>query len=180
MAADPLGPEEQPMPEPSVPDPELCESDASDPSLPGVIVHLEADSCVFSEGQGGQFRYSVEFGQMLDFTTVSSNGGCGLCYDPANAETWLDFTLQGSDARYCPECAIGCCLPTEAMPASVAAQTVSGTIDWPGLQWDGPSDLGIEPEGAFPPGDYTASLTLALPGLGQVTARLPVQVLAAP
>lgn len=158
------------------PPPPSCTTDATDPSLPGVIVHLEGDTCTFPSGEGGQFRYSVELTQSLDFTTVSSNGGCGLCYERNDTETWTSFQITGEDATYCPECMGGCCPPNEAEPASLNAETSSGTINWPGLQWMGPSDTGQEPMGTFPPGAYVATVTIALPGLGEITASLPITV----
>jgi hypothetical protein len=157
--------------------PESCAIDATDASLPGVTVHLEGDSCNFASGQGGQFRYTVELNQTLDFTTTSSNGSCGLCGVATVAETWIDFVISdGAQTSYCPECDIGCCAPTEAEAASLSAQATDGTVDWPGLEWSGPSDTSEQPAGAFPPGSYAATVTLSLPGLGQVVATLPIEV----
>jgi hypothetical protein len=155
---------------------EPCSVDATDPSLPGVTVHLEADTCAFSEGQGGQFRYSVTLDESLDFTTESSGGACGLCGAASELDTWVGFTISGEGASYCPECDVGCCAPTEAAPTTVEGQSITGTVDWPGLQWSGPSDTGNEPTGAFPVGEHTASVTVTLPGLGTVTANLPITV----
>ncbi len=153
-----------------------CSVDATDPSLPGVTVHLESDTCTFVTGDTGQFRYAVTVDQALAFETVSSGGACGLCGDPADIDTWTAFALSGEGGQYCPECDIGCCAPTAVMPASVGPEMTSHTIDWPGLQWSGPSDTSVEPSGAFPPGDYEANVTFRLPGLGAVIASLPVKV----
>lgn len=153
-----------------------CAIDATDASLPGVTIHLEADTCEFASGQGGQFRYTVTLNQSLDFTTESSGGGCGLCWSETEPDTWIAFSIDGNQVQYCPECSVGCCAPTEPAEVSLTAESVEGTVDWPGLQWSGPSDTGSEPSGVFPPGSYSATVTLALPGLGQVVATLPIEV----
>lgn len=152
-----------------------CSIDATDPALPGVTVHLEADACTFASGQGGQFRYTVTFDQSLDFTTEASQG-CGLCGAASELDTWVSFRISDGAIAYCPECDVGCCAPTQSTAMSLDAQSVEGTVDWPGLQWSGPSDTTNQPSGAFPPGSYAATVTVELPGLGEVVATLPVEV----
>lgn len=153
-----------------------CSIDATSVDVPGASVHLEADTCSFLPGDGGQFRYTVTLDQTVDFTSESSGGACGLCGVTTDPETWVTFVIQGSDASYCPECDVGCCAPTEEAPVTIDEQSIEGTVDWPGLQWNGPSDTGNEPAGAFAPGSYAAKLTLRLPGLGEVQAVLPIEV----
>lgn len=53
-----------------------------------------------------------------------------------------------------------------------------GTFDWPGRQWDGPSDTGNPLGDPFPAGDYAVHASLGLPGLGAVDAALPIVVTA--
>lgn len=159
-----------------VPPAQPCEVSVTDEDVPGVRVHLETDKCTVFRGEGGQFRYRVELNQSLDFTTESSAGSCGLCGESNDAETWTRFVIVGGEHAYCPECDVGCCPPTEAVETSLDIQTIEGTIDWPGLEWNGPSDTGSEPEGEFPPGDYSATLTFSLPGVGEVSATLPITV----
>jgi hypothetical protein len=153
-----------------------CEVTASDESVPGVTLHLETDSCRFLVGEGGVFRYRVELNQSLDFTTSSSGGGCGLCGDTTNPDTWTQFLIAGGGLSFCPECDVGCCAPTDQSATALDAQSIEGTIDWPGLQWSGPSDTANQPNGEFPAGTYDATLTFSLPGVGQVVARLPIDV----
>jgi hypothetical protein len=155
-----------------------CSVDATDPSLPGVVVHLESDSCSYLQGTGGEFRYTVTSSEALDFTSASSGGGCGLCGVPEVLDTWTSFLITGTDAKYCPECNVGCCAPTEAVPAELAVQSFTQVVTWPGLQWSGPSDTGNEPSGAFAVGDYIASVKVEIPGRGQVVAELPIHVIA--
>lgn len=157
-----------------------CSVDATNDDLPGVSVHLEADACTFLPGEGGQFRYTVTFDQSVEFTSESSGGACGLCGVTTDPETWTTFVIDGGDAKYCPECDVGCCAPTEEAPVTFDAQSTQGTVDWPGLEWSGPSDTGNEPTEPFAPGSYEAKVTLRLPGLGEVIALLPIEVVAAP
>lgn len=159
---------------------EPCSIDATSVDLPGATVHLEADSCSFVFAQGGQFRYTVDLNQSIDFTSESSGGGCGLCGVATDPETWVSFVIEGSDASYCPECNVGCCPPTEAVPVTLDVQSTEGTVDWPGLTWSGPSDTGNLPGDPFAPGSYEAKVTLRLPRLGEVVAVLPIEVIEAP
>lgn len=157
------------------PEPEPCAIDASDPSVPGVTIHLEADKCSYAEGEGGAFRYTVILEQSLDFMTVGTTG-CGLCGDAIETSTWASFRIANDSAVYCPECDVGCCPPAEAQETTLMAGMFTETVTWPGLQWQGPSDVGLEPAGEFPPGSYAATVTFTLPGWGEVTATLPIEV----
>lgn len=159
----------------SVPDSEPCEVTASDETLPGVSVHLEADDCTFVIGKGGQFRYRIELEQSLDFTTEASQG-CGLCGEVTEPQTWTKFVIAGDGLSYCPECDVGCCPSTQPMATSLDMQVIEGTVDWPGLEWNGPSDTLNVPEGEFPAGSYDATLRFGLPGVGEVVATLPIIV----
>src|SRR5690606_36322758 len=71
---------------------------------------------------------------------------------------------------------LGCRAPSDAVAINVEPQSIQATVDWPGLQWSGPSDTADEPAGAFPAGAYVATVTLSLPGLGAVRASLPITV----
>lgn len=157
-----------------------CEVFAESEDLPGVTIHLEGDSCTFVSGQGGAFHYTVDLAESLDFTAPSSNGACGLCYEASAPETWIDFRIEGDGGQYCPECNIGCCPPNEEIESTlVAPHRSEALLQWPGLQWSGPSDTNEMPMGAFPPGSYEVRVTLSVPGVGEVTAVLPIEVTAA-
>jgi hypothetical protein len=164
-------------PQPIIESPDApCSVDATDPSLPGVTVHLESDRCSYVQGQGGEFRYTVESTEALDFTTTSSGGACGLCGAAEVLDTWTQFTISGLEASYCETCTVGCCPPTEAVPTELTAQSINEVVTWPGLQWSGPSDTGNMPSGVFAVGDYVASVKVVIPGRGQVVAELPIYV----
>jgi hypothetical protein len=152
---------------------EPCAIDATDPSLPGVSIHLEADKCLFATGEGGQFRYSVTLEQA---ESISADAYSFNCLNPKQLSSWIEFQISGEMATYCPGCDNGPCLPVDTVDVTLDPATSSQTIDWPGLKWNGPSDTSTPPSGEFPPGQYTAWVELNLPGLGSVRAELPVEV----
>jgi hypothetical protein len=159
---------------------EPCSVDASDPSLPGVTIHLEADRCDFFEGQGGQFRYRVEQTQSLDFNSPADDQGTGKCWELTDLVAWVSFVIGNeTQSLYCPACDEGPCPPNDATAVTLPATELDRTVLWPGLQWHGESDTYEVPSGTFAPGAYTASVTMALPDLGEVKASLPITVVAA-
>jgi hypothetical protein len=151
-----------------------CSVDATDPSLPGVSLHVEADTCAFEVGEGGRFRYRVTLSDPIDYT-AAPGGGCGVCYAYSSSPTSLVTYVIGADAvRYC-RCDEGCC-PNDGGSFTLEAGPSEGAIDWPGKQWNGPSDTNNPLGAPFPEGDYTAAVTFAVPGGGSVTAELPIVV----
>ena len=59
---------------------------------------------------------------------------------------------------------------------AAGAATESGTINWSGRNWSGPSDTN-NPEGApFAPGSYGVNVTFDGRGQGSVTATLPIEI----
>ena len=154
-----------------------CEVDATDPSLPGVRIHLEGDSCVVTTGVGGTFRYHIEVDAPVDYQIPDSGGGCSSwCWSAdADVSTLTTYTVTTTTAHYCL-CDNGCCDPGTG-PAQLAAGSADGTINWPGFQWDGPSDFGAPLGDPFPVGRSEVQVSLDLPGAGTVTARLPIQVI---
>ncbi len=155
--------------------PNACSVDATDPSLPGVTLHVEADACTFDEGEGGVFRYRLTLPSPIDFA-VDTFPGCGACAayssDPASL---LGFVVGSGLVRYC-RCDEGCCAPQEPASYTIAAGTVEGSFEWPGRTWNGPSDTDNPLGDPFPPGDYPVTVTFAVPGGGSVEAVLPIIV----
>lgn len=154
-----------------------CSVDATDPSLPGVSVHVEADRCNFKSGQAAQFRYRVTLTQSIPYTAPASQG-CGSCSPySADASARISYTIGNSSGsvRYCI-CDTGCCAPNASAAFTLAPKTVNGTIDWPGRQWQGPSDTANPYGAAFPPGSYDVSVGMSVPGVGGTTAKLPITV----
>ncbi|HEX7476182.1 MAG TPA: hypothetical protein VF331_00100 [Polyangiales bacterium] len=77
--------------------------------------------------------------------------------------------------QYC-ECDGGCCPPNKSASYTLDAKTVDGTIDWPGLQWQGASDTNTPYGPPFPPGRYFVMVSLDVPGVGVAMAGLPITV----
>jgi hypothetical protein len=155
-----------------------CHVDVTDPSLPGVLVHVEADRCQVISGEPQIFRYRLDLAAALPYTAPDSQG-CSRCAgytsDPASL---IDTAVLGLGvARYC-RCDVGCCPPTTAHPVTLQPGSTSGEIDWPGLQWGGPSDTGNPLGPPFPPGGAVVQVLFEVPGVGAVDARLPLTVLA--
>jgi hypothetical protein len=159
----------------SAPEPEGCEVDATDDSLPGVTVHVEADRCNFDSGQPGEFRYEITVAESVSYQ-VEASSGCGACRPWGGpVQELVSYRIGSGEVHYC-ECDVGCCPPDQSMAHTLAAGDGTGVIRWPGRQWDGPSDTNNPLGPPFPPGAYDVEVSLALPGAGAVTARLPIVV----
>jgi len=158
---------------------ESCAVDVTDASLPGVRVHLEGDRCRVQTDRHHVFRYRIEVDDAIPYTAADSAGGCGRCGgytdDPL---TLVDIRVDdGNAVQYC-QCDVGCCPPITEHEVTLRAGDADGELDWPGRQWQGPSDTN-QPLGApFPPGDYHVRLTFSVPGVGKISAALPIEVFA--
>lgn len=156
--------------------PKGCSVAATSPDLPGLTVHVEADRCRIPVGEGETFRYLIEVQQGIAYTAVDSQGGCGRCggytSDPLSL---TEATVGEGPVDYC-ECDVGCCPPTEATPQLLALGSYVDSLQWPGRQWQGPSDTDQPLGPAFPVGSYAAEVKVDVPGVGAVIARLPIEV----
>lgn len=155
-----------------------CWVDATDPSLPGARIHVEGDRCRVPTARHAAFRYTVELTSPITYHAEDSGGSCGRCSgyteDPASL---IDVALGNDQIRYCATCDEGCCPPTKPGPAiSLALGTTARTFDWPGYQWNGPSDTDTPLGTPFPAGTYHLSVSLSVPEVGAVVAQLPVVV----
>jgi hypothetical protein len=152
--------------------------EATSASLPGVRLHLAADHCRVATGHPATFRYELDLAAPISYQAEDSGGSCGRCAgyteDPASL---VDTTFGDSAGVHYCECDTGCCLPTTPGPMlTLPAGTTVGGLQWPGVQWNGPSDTGARPGAPFPAGTYGFSVTFRVPGVGVVTASLPVEV----
>lgn len=154
-----------------------CSIDASDANLPGVKLHVESDRCRIPFGEGQHFTWKLVLKDPIDYTTMDSGGTCGHCGtgNDADATALVDYAIEGGAQHYCI-CDVGCCQPTTAHAAQLAAGNSSAEIDWPGRQWTGPSDTNQPYGDFFPVGHYTVDVTFAVPDVGSVTAKLPIDV----
>jgi hypothetical protein len=156
-----------------------CFVDGTDPSLPGVRVHIEGDQCRIPTARHAAFRYTVALTSAITYRAADSGGACGRCSgytaDPASL---VDVQLgDGAMVNYCPTCDQGCCPPTAPGPAlTLDVGTTSGSFDWPGFQWHGPSDTAARLGAPFPAGPYRLTVSFRVPDVGAVVANLPVVV----
>jgi hypothetical protein len=149
----------------------------SDPGLTGVKVCVSADTCTFKSGVGGTFRYEVTVDDSAPVLHTAENGpGCATCASwSADPLSFVSWNIGGGDVRYCL-CDTGCCAPQPAKTITLDRGTKSATIEWPGRQWDGPSDTGAPLGAPFPAGSYSVAVTFSGAKEGTLTATLPITV----
>ena len=156
--------------------PTACKA-CSDPRLAGVRVCVSAPSCTFVSGTGGTFTYEVTVDETAPVLHTAATGpGCAACSSfSADPTSFVSYVIGAGDVRYCL-CDTGCCAPQAEQSITLARGTKTGTIDWPGKQWNGPSDTGAPLGIPFPHGNYSVSVTFAGAKEGALTARLPITV----
>ena len=148
-----------------------CSVEATDDSLPGVTVRVEGDSCTVVAGEDSVFRYRIGLEQPIDYIQPASMG-CGPCGD-----SLISYEI-GRGVVFYALLDVGCCPPVDEEDKTLAAESITGMIEWPGVQWRGPSDTS-EPLGPlFPHGEYGVRVTINVPGKGAVIAELPISVVA--
>ncbi|MDB4990377.1 MAG: hypothetical protein JWN04_5555, partial [Myxococcaceae bacterium] len=158
------------------PPPVPCSVDATSHELLGASIHIEADDCSFRSGEGGKFRYRVELPSTIDYAVPASQG-CGSCaQDRTDPGALVVARVGTSSMQYCPTCDVGCCSPDHAAQWTLKAESYDAVLDWPGRTWSGPSDTNTPLGGAFAPGRYEVDVTLDVPGVGKLTALLPIVV----
>ena len=169
-SADPCG-----CPTPKVVDP-TCKA-CSDKTIDGVKVCVSAPTCTFHSGIGGTFTYAVTVDDTAPVLHTAATGpGCAVCASyGADPTSFVSWSIGGGDVRYCM-CDTGCCAPQTEKTITLDRGTKTGTIDWPGKQWNGPSDTGAPIGAPFPPGNYAVTVTFAGAKEGTLTARLPITV----
>jgi hypothetical protein len=153
-----------------------CKS-CSDPGLTGVRVCVSSETCTFKSGVGGTFTYEVTVDDTAPVLHTAATGpGCGVCASwSADPLSFVSWNIGGAGARYCM-CDTGCCAPQPEKTVTLDRGTRSAKIDWPGKQWNGPSDTGAPLGAPFPPGNYTVSVSFSGAKEGNVTANLPITV----
>ena len=158
--------------------PTVCAIAVDDTGLPGVRMRIEGSRCRFRSGEGGSFRYQVELARPIAYRVADGFGSCGFCggygADPA---ALVRATVGSADVRYCATCDEGCCPPDREASHQLAAGTTEGSLEWPGREWNGPSDTSSPLGPAFPPGSYAVKVELRVPGVGTASAQLPIVVL---
>ncbi|MGZ3422219.1 MAG: hypothetical protein ACXVEF_36015 [Polyangiales bacterium] len=149
----------------------------SETGLTGVRVCISADTCSFNSGTGGTFTYEVTVDDTAPILHTAATGpGCSVCASwSADPLSFVSWNIGGGSIRYCM-CDTGCCAPQTEKTITLDRGKKSGTIDWPGKQWNGPSDTGAPLGDPFPPGTYSVSVSFQGAKEGTVTATLPITV----
>ena len=153
---------------------EPCRIEATDASLPGARVRIEAARCRLAVNQSHVFRYTVELDQPITYTAPDSGGGCGRCGGYTTDPLLLaDHAIEGGGHRYC-ECDVGCCPPTTSAEHTLKTGSFDRDFEWFGVEWGGPSDTDAPFGPPFPPGTYAVRVVFEVPGVGTITAALPI------
>lgn len=149
--------------------------------LEGVELCVEADRCSFEVGEGGTFDVVLRIERTAPIHVAGWGDPemCSECFLPTEDPfSYVGFGIWSEDGsvRYCPACDVGCCsnFPPTEMILSRGEHFTS--FEWPGVQWDGPSDTGNPYEGPFPPGSYMARVSFHGTDEGAVAVDLPIQV----
>ena len=153
-------------------DPLPCGTTQTSAALPGVSIAVSTDTCTFAAGAAGTFTYVTTIKDPLTFTTAPHAGCTPTTSDPAS---FIVTEVLGTNARYCPTCDVGTCPEDPGEDITIPAGTYMGQLNWPGRQWDGPSDTGKQLGPAFPPGSYTVHVQFTIPA-GVIDAKLPITV----
>lgn len=177
-AAAPASDEPDRSPGPSVEELQTCHACATG-TLDGVELCIWADDCNFEVGEGGTFYYSVQVDRSAAITTSERLSGCGSpSSDPLSFVDYWVTDDQGT--QYCV-CDLGLCAPQDGESITLQTGEFSSSLDWPGREWNGPSDVAGAPLGPFfGPGQYVARIAFGTRfalSEGTVSVDLPIQVL---
>jgi hypothetical protein len=151
-------------------------------TIPGVKISIQSSRCVYHVGEAAEFTYEVTTDGTVPAIDIEASSGCGSCTKPS--EDPLSFVsyqiggaAQGGEPQSYCLCDVGCCQPDQAATVQPKATTVSGTIEWSGRNWFGPSDTN-NPEGDFfLPGSYGVDVTFNGRAQGTVKATLPIEII---
>lgn len=152
-----------------------CDNDGMS-NLDGVCIVFLPQETAFTVGEaqaGVEFKYAVVVtGDVADVVPMTDN----TCDKPGASGLYVNERVQGNDQNYCV-CDQGKCPPPNDPAFVLKAGEYPDSLEWDGVNWNGPSDFN-QPKGPpFPPGMYTVKLRAAGTHQGQafeVTAELPI------
>ena len=136
-----------------------------------MTLHVESDRCRIPFGHGQRFTWKLVLRDPIDYTTVDSR-----CRGPddSDASALVDYSIEGGGEKYCL-CDTGLCPAATVHAAQLTKGSSSDSIDWPGRNWNGPSDT-TRPLGAFFPIGHYAVKVIFNVGADALTASLPIEV----
>ena len=150
-----------------------CGSSAGSTTVPGVTVSLDTETCSILVGSGATFDYTTKVTTALSFM-YGPHSGCTPTFDDPKSFIATEVIGAGSQV-YCPSCDPGTC--SEEDPGemiTIPAGTYTGSLDWPGVEWNGPGDGNAPLGSAFPAGPATVHVVFDIPGQGSIDAQLPI------
>lgn len=128
-------------------------------SLPGVAIEFTANDCTFTLAEaaaGIKIDYQVVVqNDVPSVHPVSQDSGCG---GAGPSLLYVFETLGGNGQNYCI-CDQGLCPGAGPDPVTIPQGTYSAGFSWDGRNWAGPSDTNNPKGPAFPPGDYTLTIS---------------------
>lgn len=150
-------------------------------TVSGVTLAIRSDACVYKRGSSATFRYEVTATANTPPIKVPARTACECSDRTADPASLLHWSIHGTspagdEKRYCI-CDVGCCPPGPAQKIQLDARESSGTIEWPGREWNGPSDTGNPLGDVFPPGRYEVSVIFEGYDAGTVEAKLPIEII---
>lgn len=135
-----------------------CETSGSS-TLPGVSIEFTANDCTFTVAEaaaGIQIGYQVVVANDVpNVHPLSQDTGCG---GAGPSLLYVFENLGDNGQNYCI-CDQGLCPGSGPDPVTIPQGTYAASFSWDGKNWSGPSDTGMPKGAAFPPGDYTLTVS---------------------
>jgi len=150
-----------------------CGTSATSTTVPGVTVGVSTPTCSFVAGTAATFDYTINIQSTMAFMT----GPHAACMaTTSNPTSFVTTEVTGSGGRYCPTCDLGICSEDPGEMITLDPGNYTGSLNFPGRMWDGPSDNNAPIGGPLPAGAYTAKVHFEIPA-GVVEADLPITLL---
>ncbi len=150
-----------------------CGTSQTSTTVPGVTVSVSTPACSFPTNTAATFNYTIAIASAMTFNTGPHASCMPTSSDPSS---FTSVSVVGSGGEYCPTCDLGTCGEDPGEMITLPAGNSMGSLNFPGRQWDGPSDDNAPIGGPLPPGLYTAKVHFEIPA-GVVEADLPITLL---
>ena len=133
-----------------------------------------------ARGASATFTYRVTTTAAVPAIDIPETQSCSCDHRNTQIDSWLSWVIvgqapNGEYQQYCL-CDTGCCAGQDATTIQPEVGTFSGTIEWNGRTWNGPSDTGADPGDFFLVGDYGVTVRFHGYGQGMVEATLPIEI----
>jgi hypothetical protein len=156
-----------------------CSVTATDPSLPGVSVRVQGERCRVPASGSHTFHYVISISEPITYAIPAPSDACVVCPESFAAGplyTLVQTAVGAGDIWYDPGYGKRCCHDGSGAQ-TLYPTSFSGSFRWYGST----STSAAEPRSTrFPSGQYQAIVTFSVPSLGEVAARLPLEVVGIP